>query len=120
MNKDVHDPEQTRHRLRRNKSGEDEAAFESEGANAARETLAPFAIADQQETNFGATLRQGGRDGQKIVVTLELEQSGNFTHHEVIGCNSELGAALVVVARGQEGCDVEAAENAGVLLRAAD
>ena len=52
-------------------------------------TPAPFSIADEQEFDFWILTDEFGRDGEQIIVALELEQPGNFADDEIAGRDAE-------------------------------
>ena len=81
---------------------------------------APFAVADEQELDFRILADEFRRDGEQIVVALELEQPRDFADDEIAGGNSQLSAELQVIFRREKWFERKAAEDFGVLFRRAD
>ena len=53
---------------------------------------APFAVADQQEFDLRISADQFRRDGEQIVVPLELEQPRDFADDEIVRRDSQFRA----------------------------
>ena len=81
---------------------------------------APFAVADEQKFDLRISAHEFGRDGEQIIVALELEQPGDFADDEIIRRDAECFAKFQIIFRGKKRFEREAAENFRVLLRLPD
>ena len=71
--------------------------FKSERADAVFEAPAPGAITHEQELDSRTTAHKPGRDGQQVVVPLELEETGDLADDHIVHGQAESGAELEVV-----------------------
>ena len=81
---------------------------------------APFAVADEEEFDFGILTDKSGRDGEQIVVPFELEQPRDFADDKIVRRKAEFFAEFQIIFRGEKRFEREAAEDFGALLRRAD
>src|SRR5258706_308931 len=68
-----------------NQSREDKMFFKSAGFRHFFETPAPFAVADEQEFDRGTSLDEVRRDGEQVVVPLELKEPRDFSDDKILG-----------------------------------
>ena len=83
-------------------------------------TPAPFAIADEQEFDFRISAHEFRRDGEQIIVALELEQPRDFADDEIVRRDAEGFAEFQIIFRRKKRFERKAAENFRVLLRPSD
>ena len=102
------------------KAGENNMLFEPERTDLVLEAPAPGTVTDEQELDLGTTAHERRRDGQQVVVPLELKQTGDLADHNVVRREAEPGAELKVVGCREERFEREPAEDFGVLVRAPD
>ena len=108
-----------RHFVRGNEAGENEMILKAERTDARLQTPAPGPAADEEEFQAGALADEAWGDVNQIVVAFELEEAGNDANDKIVRRDVEAGAPGGVVLGVEKGLEAEAAEDAGVLVRAA-
>ncbi len=78
MDERVHDPDIFRNLGRRNKASEDKVPSQANFFRLLLKFLTPFAVADEEESDFWISAHEFGRDGEQVIMALELEQPGDF------------------------------------------
>ena len=105
----------------RDEPRQDEGGADSQPIEFADQPVAEDAVADPDEPHLGIGLQDGGRDGDEVVVPLELEEPGDRgERHLVVGqpqLAPDLGAGP---SRVQERVGIHAAVDGRELLRPAD
>ena len=120
MHERVHHTDERRDFRRRHEAGEDEVLVAADLFGQALEPSAPHAVADEQEADVRDALGQARRDGEQVVVPLQLEEPGNLADDKVARRQAKRLAFCVGVFRIEEWLQVEAAWDARVVVRLAD
>ena len=94
--------------------------FKSERPDAVFEAPAPGAITHEQELDSRTTAHKPGRDGQQVVVALELEEAGDLADDDILRRETEPGAELEVVGGGEKRFKWEATEDLCELVQTSD
>src|SRR5436309_1555452 len=97
MHHDIHDGDVAGHVSGSNQSGEDEMFAEAAHACQFLEAVSPGAVANDEEFHLRTAFHELGRDGQQIVVALELEEASDFADDKVSGANAEALAQVRII-----------------------
>jgi hypothetical protein len=120
VDEDVHEGDEIGDGGWRHQAGEDEIGGKLEAGDVLFETAAPGAVAHQEETGAGTAGDDGWGGGDEIVVTFEGEEAGDHADDEMIIAETEAFSEGRVRAGFEEWGEVEATEDAGELVGAAD
>src|SRR5882724_426891 len=120
MHERIHDADKFWNFTWRHKAGENEVISQAKFISHFFKSHAPSAIADEQKFDLWILADESGRDGEQIVVALELEEPGDFADDEIIRRDSQLLAQCHVIPRGEKRFQREGAENFCILFRPAD
>src|ERR1035441_2576336 len=120
MDERVHDADVSGNFGRRDEAGKNEMFLQAEAFCQIFESPAPFAVADEKEFDFWILADEFRRNGEQIIVPLELEQPRDFADDEIAGINSQFFPQFQIIFRRKKWLEREAAEDFGVLLRPAN
>jgi hypothetical protein len=84
------------------------------------QTLAPGAVAYQQQTQVWVPLKQCGGDVEQIIVSFERKKPCDHTQHAIVVAKTQSSSSLRIRLDGQEGFERKATEDTGVLSGPAD
>ena len=83
MHERIHHADERRDFGRRHEASEDEVLPAADLLGQALEPASPHAVADEQEADVRDAPGQARRDGEQVVVPLQLEEPGNLADDEV-------------------------------------
>jgi hypothetical protein len=116
----VHYTDELGHFLGRDKAGEDKMLFEAERARAILEACAPLAIAYEEKLKFGHLANERRSHSEKVVVTLEFKEPGDFADNDVVRGEAKSGANSKVVSGRNERFQGKTAQDFGIGGRLTD
>jgi hypothetical protein len=116
----IHDADVAGDFVRRDETIEGDFADEAEFADAGFELRTQEAVADKEDVGLWAIGQDALQRGEEVVVAFERKEAGDFADDEGFGGNSQFCSERSIVAGVQEGFELEATEDAGVHLGAAN
>ena len=120
VDEDIHERDEIGHGGGGHQAGEDEVRGQTLAGDGLFEAFAPGAVAHEEEAHLGTLRDDDGGGGDEVFVTFEGKEPGDFADDKMLGAQAEALAEVRLGMGIQEGGEIEAAEDAGVLVGAAD